>query len=145
MKNIGILNGPNLDRLGIREPGIYGSRSLTDLEDSLKNLAESLKVAIECFQSNNEGTLIDKIAEWTDRKFVGMIINAGAFTHTSIAIRDAISASALQVVEVHISNIHQREEFRHKTFLAPVCCGVIAGLGFKGYHFALSYLSEPGV
>ena len=141
MRVFGVLNGPNLNRLGVRETSIYGSETLADLESALAAEADSLQVNLECFQSNNEGAIIDKIAEWTDRTFSGIILNAGAFTHTSVAIRDAISASDVPVVEVHLSNIYQREEFRHHSLLAPVCRGVIAGLGFAGYHAALRYLS----
>lgn len=142
MKTFGVLNGPNLNRLGVRETQIYGSASLAELESALVTEADPLGANLECFQSNNEGAIIDKIAEWTDRDFAGIIVNAGAFTHTSIAIRDAISASHVPCVEVHLSNIYQREEFRHHSFLAPVCRGVIAGLGFAGYHAALRYLSD---
>ena len=142
MKTFGVLNGPNLNRLGVRETSIYGSGTLADLESALAAEAGSLQVNLDCFQSNNEGAIIDMIAEWTDRDFSGIILNAGAFTHTSVAIRDAISASDMPVVEVHLSNIYQREEFRHHSLLAPVCRGVIAGLGFAGYQAALRYLSE---
>lgn len=142
MKTFGVLNGPNLNRLGVRETSIYGSGTLADLESALAAVAGSLQVNLDCFQSNNEGAIIDKIAEWTDRTFSVIILNAGAFTHTSVAIRDAISASDVPVVEVHLSNIYQREEFRSHSLLAPVCRGVIAGLGFAGYQAALRYLSE---
>lgn len=142
MKTFGVLNGPNLNRLGVRETQIYGSASLAELESALVAEASPLGANLECFQSNNEGTIIDKIAEWTDQDFAGIVVNAGAFTHTSIAIRDAISASHVPCVEVHLSNIYQREEFRHHSLLAPVCRGVIAGLGFAGYHAALRYLND---
>jgi len=141
-KNIGILNGPNLDRLGIREPAVYGSNTLRDLESGIARKAETLGIAVECFQSNHEGELIEKITEWTDRGFRGLIINLGAYSHTSIALRDAISGSQLPTVEVHISNIHTRETFRHHSYTASVCLGIISGLGFDGYSFALEFLNR---
>ena len=140
MKTYGILNGPNLDRLGKREPTIYGSQTLEDLRKSLELRAAKLGVAVECFQSNHEGALIDKLAAWADGGVAGVVLNGAAFTHTSVALRDAVTASGLPVVEVHISNVHSRESFRHHSFTAPVCVGVIAGLGFYGYEAALEYL-----
>lgn len=137
MKKIGILNGVNLNRLGIREPEIYGKTTLDDLERSLVETAKTLGVEIECFQSNHEGALVDKICEWTDRGFSGLVFNPGAYTHTSIALRDCIAGCAIPTIEVHISNIHAREEFRHKSLLAPVCAGQIVGLGLAGYGLAL--------
>ena len=142
MKKIGCLNGPNLNRLGIREPGTYGTSTLLNLEERLRSEAESLGVEVEFFQSNHEGSLIDQIAEWDDKKFSGLIMNPGGYTHTSVALRDAIAGSNLTVVEVHISNTHSRESFRHKSLTAPVCKGVIAGFGFDGYLFALRYLAQ---
>ncbi|AWT59754.1 MAG: 3-dehydroquinate dehydratase [Candidatus Moanabacter tarae] len=142
MKKIGCLNGPNLNRLGIREPGTYGTFTLSNLEERLRSEAASLGIAVECFQSNHEGYLIDQIAQWDDEKFGGVILNPGGYTHTSIALRDAISGSRLTVVEVHISNTHSRESFRHKSVTAPVSKGVIAGFGFDGYLLALRYLAQ---
>lgn len=142
MKKIGCLNGPNLNRLGIREPGTYGTSTLLNLEERLRSEAESLGVEVEFFQSNHEGSLIDQIAKWDDKKFSGLIMNPGGYTHTSVALRDAIAGSNLTVVEVHISNTHSRESFRHKSLTAPVCKGVIAGFGFDGYLFALRYLAQ---
>ncbi|MDX2109153.1 MAG: type II 3-dehydroquinate dehydratase [Verrucomicrobiota bacterium] len=139
MKTIAVLNGPNLNRLGLREPEVYGKLTLADLQALLEKEAASLGVQVVFFQSNHEGELIDKIYAWADAKVDGLIINGGAFTHTSVALRDAIAGSGLTAVEVHISNIYQREEFRHHSYTAPVCKGVITGLGFHGYVSALRY------
>lgn len=141
MKKIAILNGPNLDRLGKREPEIYGSASLADLEQQL--IAEfKASVSLQFFQSNHEGALIDKIAAFADAKIDGLIINLGALTHTSIALRDALMGAHLPTVEVHISNIYKREEFRHVSLTAPACLAVITGLGFEGYHAAVRFLAK---
>lgn len=141
MKNIGILNGPNLNRLGKREPDIYGTATLEDLENALREKAAQVGVEIDCFQSNHEGALIDKIAEWTDRGFAAFMVNLGGYTHTSVALRDAIAGSGLPAIEVHISNIHARDAFREKSYTAGVCLAIISGLGFQGYHYALDYLA----
>ena len=139
MKRIAILNGPNLDRLGKREPEVYGRATLADLEAGLR--AEFGGGAqLEFFQSNHEGALIDKVAALADAKFDGVVLNAGAFTHTSVALRDALAGSGLRAVEVHISNVYRREEFRHHSYTAPVCVAVISGLGFEGYHAAVRFL-----
>ena len=138
-KKIAILNGPNLDRLGKREPEIYGSATLADLESALR--AEFGKAAtLAFFQSNHEGELIDRIAKLSDEKFDGIVINGGAFTHTSVALRDALLGAHLPTIEVHISNIYKREEFRHTSLTAPACVAVITGLGLEGYHAALRFL-----
>jgi 3-dehydroquinate dehydratase-2 len=139
MKKIAILNGPNLDRLGKREPEIYGSASLADLEKALR--AEfGAKAELEFFQSNHEGELIDCIARLADAKYAGIVINGGALTHTSVALRDALMGAHLPAVEVHISNIYKREEFRHVSLTAPACTAVITGLGLEGYHAAVRFL-----
>lgn len=139
MKTIAILNGPNLDRLGKREPEIYGCATLADLEAGLR--AEFGREAqLEFFQSNHEGALIDKVAAFADAKIDGLVINGGAFTHTSVALRDALLASHLRTIEVHISNIYRREEFRQKSLTAPACVAVITGLGLEGYHAAVRFL-----
>ncbi len=142
MKKIALVNGPNLDRLGKREPQIYGSKTLQDLESEMKSFAAKLGVELLTFQSNHEGEIIDQIGKYADEKIDGLIINPAAFTHTSVALRDAISASNLRAVEVHISNVHAREEFRHKSFTAGVCVAQICGLGFDGYRVALEFLAK---
>jgi 3-dehydroquinate dehydratase-2 len=139
MKKILVLNGPNLNMLGIREPQVYGTTTLKDIENMLKEKAQYLNVEIEFFQSNHEGDIVDKICN-AKNSFGGIIINPAAYTHTSVAIRDAISAVGLPVIEVHLSNIHSREEFRHKSLTAPVCKAQISGCGIYGYVFALEYL-----
>ena len=139
MKKIAILNGPNLDRLGKREPEIYGHTTLADLEASLR--AEFAgKAELDFFQSNHEGALIDKIAALADAKFDGIVINGAALTHTSVALRDALAGAHLPAVEVHISNIYKREEFRHTSLTAPVALAVISGLGLEGYFAAVRFL-----
>lgn len=139
MKKIAILNGPNLDRLGKREPEIYGHTTLADLEASLR--AEFAgKAELDFFQSNHEGALIDKIAAIADAKFDGIVINGAALTHTSVALRDALAGAHLPAVEVHISNIYKREEFRHTSLTAPIALAVISGLGLEGYFAAVRFL-----
>jgi 3-dehydroquinate dehydratase-2 len=137
MKQILIINGPNLNLLGKREPSVYGSQSF---EDYFETLAEAVPEAeLHYFQSNHEGALIDKIHE-VGFTFEGIVINAGGYTHTSVALADAISAVSSPVVEVHISNIHARESFRHHSYLTSRCKGMICGLGLKGYELAVRYL-----
>ena len=139
MKKIAILNGPNLDRLGKREPEIYGHTTLADLEASLR--AEFAgKAELDFFQSNHEGALIDKIASIADAKFDGIVINGAALTHTSVALRDALAGAHIAAVEVHISNIYKREEFRHTSLTAPIALAVISGLGLEGYFAAIRFL-----
>jgi 3-dehydroquinate dehydratase-2 len=142
MKRIVIINGPNLDRLGIREPDIYGDQTLTDLENLLTEEAESLGVQVQFYQSNHEGFIIDEIGEYSDSEVFGLILNPGALTHTSLALRDAIAGSDLPAIEVHISNIYRREDIRQHSLTAPACIGVISGLGFDGYVAALRYLAN---
>jgi 3-dehydroquinate dehydratase-2 len=135
-----ILNGPNLNLLGKREPGIYGSRSFDDYLTTLR--AQYPDVEIIYAQSNHEGDLIDRIHEY-GFSADGIILNAGAYTHTSVAIADAIRSVQTPVVEVHISNVHQREDFRHHSYLSPACRGVILGFGLDSYRLALeSFLSR---
>ncbi|MGC8502658.1 type II 3-dehydroquinate dehydratase [Desulfurella sp.] len=134
-----VLNGPNLNMLGKREPHIYGKLSLPDIEETIKNHAKSLNVEIEFFQSNYEGAIIDKIHE-ASGKVDGIIINPGAFTHTSIAIRDAFLSVNIPFVEVHLSNIFKRETFRHKSYLSDLAQGVVSGLGQYSYICALNFL-----
>ncbi len=142
MKKIALINGVNLDRLGKREPQIYGSETLPELVNALKAEAEKLGVEIVDFQSNIEGELINKIAELSDSGVRLGIINPAAFTHTSVALRDCIAGSDIEFVEVHISNIHKREEFRHTSLTAPVCKAQICGMGREGYFAALKYLAS---
>lgn len=136
-----VINGPNLNQLGKREPEKYGSRTLDDLEHGLFQFAEEKKFQVTFFQSNHEGDIIDALHE-AEKDYAGVVLNAGAFTHYSYAIRDAIAGSGLPVIEVHITNIHQREEFRHRSVLAAVCKGQISGFGFESYKLALTYLTE---
>lgn len=142
MKKIGLLNGPNLDRLGRREPSIYGSLTLEQIEAKVKEKAFSIDCEIEAFQSNHEGALIDRIHHWGDNRYDGLIINPGGLTHTSVALRDAVVASGLKTIEVHLSNIHAREEFRHKSMISDIAVAVVAGMSHHGYLSALRYLSE---
>lgn len=135
METILLLNGPNLNLLGTREPDVYGNITLKDVENEVEGLLHSKGYLLETYQSNHEGDLIDVIQQ-SPEKYTGIIFNPGAYTHTSIAIRDAIAAVNTPVIEVHISNVHQRESFRHTSLLAPVCWGQIVGLGTIGYQLA---------
>jgi 3-dehydroquinate dehydratase-2 len=131
-----VIQGPNLNMLGIREKNIYGPMKLEDIHGQMRSFAEQSKLDIEFFQSNLEGEIVDRIQECIGEAD-GIIINPAAYTHTSIAIRDALSAVQIPAIEVHLSNIHQREEFRHKSLTAPVCAGQIMGMGPFGYHLAM--------
>ncbi len=135
-----ILNGPNLNLLGQREPGVYGAATLAELEARLIDFAKERGVEAVCMQSNSEGALIDAIH--AAGEYAAVILNAGAYTHYSYAIRDAITGVSVPVVEVHISNIHAREEFRHTSVIAPVCAGSVSGFGLDGYFMALWQLSK---
>lgn len=134
-----VLHGPNLNLLGTREPGIYGTKTLSDINTSLEVLAESLGVELSFFQSNTEGALIDAIQNAV-LECQGILINPAAYTHTSIAIRDAVSATGLPCVEVHLSNIHRRESFRHTSMIVPVAIGQICGFGPDSYLLGLRAL-----
>lgn len=134
-----LLNGPNLNTLGQREPEIYGHDTLSDIVTRIDQRANEMGVEIVAFQSNHEGAIIDFLQE-QKAGASGIIMNLGALTHYSIALRDAVADSALPAVEVHISNVYAREEFRHKSVTAPVAKGMITGLGWRGYIFALEYL-----
>ena len=131
-----VIQGPNINMLGKRERKIYGVMTMENIHEQMKAVADQAGVVIEFFQSNFEGEIVDKIQECLG-EFDGIIINPAAYTHTSIAIRDAIASVGLPALEVHISNIYQREEFRHKSLIAPVCSGHIAGFGPIGYHLAM--------
>jgi 3-dehydroquinate dehydratase-2 len=141
VKKIVVVNGPNLNLLGKREPNIYGTRSLEDLNKAVRDKASKLGVEVSLFQSNHEGEIIDFLQKEAPGS-AGIVINPGAFSHYSLAIFDCLQALALPVVEVHLSNIHAREEFRSKSVTARAARGMIAGLGFAGYDLALEYLSE---
>ena len=142
MKTIAVINGVNMDRLGRREPQIYGSETLDMLIGSLREEAAKLGVEIAAFQSNHEGAIVDEIARLADSGVKLGIINPGAFTHTSVALRDCIVGSGIKFVEVHISNVHKREEFRRVSLTAPVCEAQICGMGREGYFAALRYLAS---
>lgn len=139
MKKILILNGPNLNLLGVREPGIYGSSSFDSYLPVLRERFPDME--IEYFQSNIEGVMIDKMQE-VGFSYDGIVLNAGAYTHTSVALHDCIRSLRCPVIEVHISNVHTREEFRHKSLISSACRGVICGFGLDSYRLALSALAE---
>ncbi|HAG59200.1 MAG TPA: type II 3-dehydroquinate dehydratase [Arthrobacter bacterium] len=136
-----VINGPNLNLLGTREPEKYGTSTLADVEQLAATAAQAHGFTVDCVQSNHEGVLLDAIHAARGTA-VGIVLNAGAFTHTSVALRDALAAVQLPAVEVHITNVHQREEFRHHSFLSPVCAAVIVGAGVFGYKLAIDYLAE---
>lgn len=141
--NVLVLNGPNLNLLGTREPQVYGATTLAELEATLRADGAAAGLAVECFQSNHEGALIDRIhaargsADW-------IVINPGGLTHTSVALRDALAGVAIPFVEVHVSNVHAREPFRHHSYLSAIATGVIAGLGVFGYRAALQFVAARG-
>ncbi len=137
MKRILIINGPNLNLLGRREPEVYGSQTFEEFFDTL--LPKFPEVTLEYFQSNHEGALLDKIHE-VGFSYDGIILNAGAYTHTSVALADAISGVKTPVIEVHISNVHARESFRHHSYISPKAAGIIVGFGLKGYEMAIRSL-----
>lgn len=134
-----VINGPNLNMLGQREASYYGVKTLADIEESVKEKARDLDVEIEFFQSNHEGGIVDYLQEAASGAD-GIVINAGALTHYGLSMRDALGDSRLPIVEIHLSNIHAREEFRHHSVIASIAVGQIAGLGWQGYLFALEFL-----
>ena len=136
--NIGLLNGPNLNMLGKREPHIYGATTLDEIVKKLENIAKPHNII--SFQSNIEGELVDFLQKASENNIEYIIFNAAAYSHYSIAIRDAISLSSAKVIEVHISNIYTREEFRHNSIISPVCVGVISGFGVDSYFMAMNYI-----
>ncbi|MGB6086078.1 type II 3-dehydroquinate dehydratase [Parvibaculum sp.] len=141
VKPVHVLNGPNLNLLGLREPHIYGSTTLADIEKQVAARAKALGLAVVCRQSNHEGELVDWIHE-ARQKASGLILNAGAYSHTSIAIHDALATLDMPVVEVHISNVYKRESFRHHSTISSVATGVICGLGTIGYELALEAIKS---
>ncbi len=151
MKTALVLNGPNLNLLGTREPEIYGSDTLADVEKLCRDEGARLGLAVECKQSNHEGQLIDWIheagREYAAGRMIGVVLNAGAYTHTSVALHDAIKGVNVPVIELHISNVHAREPFRHHSWLSPAASGIIVGFGVQGYALAiggLQLLAEKG-
>jgi 3-dehydroquinate dehydratase-2 len=144
MKKILILNGPNLNLLGTREPAVYGSDTLADVERLCREEGEKLGVAIDCRQSNHEGQLIDWLQEAGREiaagKMLGVVFNPGAYTHTSVALHDAIKGASVTVIELHISNVHAREEFRHRSYISPAARGIMVGFGVAGYALAIGAL-----
>lgn len=132
-----VLHGPNLNLLGMREPDIYGKETLAEVDESLQRFGAETGLHIETFQSNHEGALIDRIQQAKGAGFSALVINPGGYTHTSVALRDAIAAVGLPTMEVHLSNIHAREVFRHHSYIAPVAIGQICGLGTIGYELAI--------
>lgn len=140
MTKILLINGPNLNLLGTREPEVYGNTTLADIERELRAQAKAAGAKLLTFQSNHEGALVDRIHQAKTEGVAWVIINPGAFTHTSIALRDALSGTALPFVEVHISNVHAREPFRHHSYLSDIANGTIVGLGVSGYRLALLHI-----
>ena len=143
--NILLINGPNLNLLGTREPEIYGNKTLDQIEYDLTKIAKNKRINLDCFQSNHEGEIVDKIQE-SGNYYQGILINAGGFTHTSVSIRDALVGSRIPFVELHISNIFKREEFRKESYLTDKAVGIISGFGITSYYLALdgiiSYLEK---
>lgn len=141
MKKVLVLHGPNLNLLGAREPGMYGSLTLKEINQKLVNTGQELGLEVTCRQSNHEGELIDtlhKARDWA----VGVVFNPGGYTHTSVALRDAVAAIGIPVVEVHLSNVYARESFRHVSLIAPACAGKIAGFGWQSYRLGLLAIRE---
>jgi len=142
MPKVLVINGPNLNLLGTREPEIYGATTLADVEAGLRAQAEALGVELLCFQSNHEGAIVDRIHAARGEDVAWILINPGAYTHTSVAIRDALAGVAIPFVELHISNVHKREPFRHHSYLSDLAEAVMAGFGTQGYVLALQYIAS---
>ena len=138
-KKILLINGPNLNLLGTREPAVYGSSSLADIEEAATEQVQLAGASLAFFQSNHEGALIDRIHAARTEDIDAIVINPGGLTHTSVALRDALAAVAIPFIEVHISNIYQREDFRHHSYLSAIAVGVVCGLGIDGYRSAIDY------
>lgn len=147
MQSVYVLNGPNLNLLGVRDPGTYGTQTLANIEAQCASVAEQLGLELVFRQSNHEGELVDWIheagREVVNKASIGVVLNAGAYTHTSVALADAISGIRVPTIEVHISNVHAREAFRHHSYLSPVAAGVIVGLGAYGYESGIRALAQP--
>ena len=141
-KSVLVINGPNLNLLGIREPEVYGKTTLDDITQKLQNQAINAGISLDSYQSNHEGELIDRVQKAKKDGVGFIIINPGGFTHTSVALRDALAGVAIPFIEVHLSNIHQREEFRKHSYFSDLAIGVICGLGAKGYELALNAIQE---
>jgi 3-dehydroquinate dehydratase-2 len=141
-KSVLVINGPNLNLLGTREPEVYGKTTLDDITQKLQNQAANLGISLDSYQSNHEGELIDRVQKAKKDDVGFIIINPGGFTHTSVALRDALAGVAIPFIEVHLSNIHQREEFRKHSYFSDLAIGVICGLGAKGYELALNAIQE---
>ena len=144
MSKVLVINGPNLNLLGTREPEIYGATTLADVEAGLRAQGGQLGVEVLCFQSNHEGAIVDRIHAARTEGVAWILINPGAYTHTSVAIRDALAGVAIPFVEVHISNVHRREPFRHHSYLSDIAEAVMAGFGTAGYGLALQYIASRG-
>jgi 3-dehydroquinate dehydratase II len=146
MRSVHVLNGPNLNLLGRREPAVYGTATLDDVEQRCRALAADLGLGVDFRQSNHEGELVTWLqecgAEAAAGRSVGVVLNAGAYTHTSVALRDAVVGAEVTMVEVHLSNVHAREDFRHHSYLSPVAAGVVVGLGSLGYELAIRALAS---
>ncbi|MEN9544940.1 MAG: type 3-dehydroquinate dehydratase [Pseudomonadota bacterium] len=140
-----VLNGPNLNLLGRREPSLYGAQTLEQIETELRQLAQARGAVLVSFQSNHEGALIDRVHAARDDGTHFIIINPGAFTHTSVALRDALAGVAIPFIEVHLSNVHRREPFRHHSYFSDLAEGVVVGLGAAGYRLALTHLLDGGI
>jgi 3-dehydroquinate dehydratase II len=144
VQSILVLNGPNLNLLGTREPAIYGAATLEDVEAKCREAAQAAGYTAECIQSNHEGALVDAIHAagrgYKAGTLLGVVLNAGAYTHTSVALHDAIKSTGVPVIEVHISNVHARETFRHHSYISPVAAGILIGLGLEGYVLAIDAL-----
>jgi len=144
MPTVLLLNGPNLNLLGTREPEIYGSTTLMEIEEQVSSVLRKHKIECETFQSNSEGEIIDWLQKWRDADF--LLLNPGALTHTSVGLRDTVLANEIPFLEIHLSNVHQREEFRHHSYFSDIAIGSLVGLGIKGYllatQFAVDYLEQ---
>jgi 3-dehydroquinate dehydratase II len=143
MKKLLLINGPNLNLLGTREPGVYGHMTLPAIEAALAQQASTEGFILTTFQSNHEGALIDRIHQAKVDDIDGIVINPGGYTHTSVAMRDALTAVSIPFVEVHLSNVYKREAFRKHSYFSDIAAGVIAGMGWKGYCYALQFLNQP--